>query len=247
MGSSPSTLLVLEGPNGTRQIHTGNQTFLVTRMISPSDSREMSLIAQQTNQVAFAGPSRGRAQIFQTSNINARSADRMMLLMEALVEFLEAVEGGARGGTLVPQADLRTPTSVVASLPTCRFSGGDDSKECYICLSNFETDELIRKLPCQHEFHAHCIDKWLLDVHRTCPCCRVDICEALEPCEDQREKLTGGRSEPDSSGVGSRAGLASDLSSLFQEEGQEAGRAASLLQEPSPPFPPASPTLVASR
>lgn len=82
----------------------------------------------------------------------------------------------------------------------------DDSKECYICLSNFETvswqhrlvrvsegsmqDELIRKLPCQHEFHAHCIDKWLLDVHRTCPCCRVDICEVTRPLFERVKGLT---------------------------------------------------------
>uniref|UniRef100_A0A7S0NBN7 RING-type domain-containing protein n=1 Tax=Hanusia phi TaxID=3032 RepID=A0A7S0NBN7_9CRYP len=246
MGSSPSTLLVLEGPNGTRRIHTGNQTFLVTRMISPSDTREMSLIAQQSNQVAFSTPSRGRAQIFQTTNMNARSADRMMLLMEALVEFLEAVEGGARGSALVPQADLRTPTSVVASLPTCRFTGADDSKECYICLSNFEEDELIRRLPCHHEFHAHCIDKWLLDVHRTCPCCRVDICQALEPCEDQREKFAG--SEPQAnSGLTAHSAHGSGMNSALGDEAYEGGRAGTLPVDPLPSLPPAPPAHVAPR
>lgn len=34
-------------------------------------------------------------------------------------------------------------------------------KECQVCLSEFENNELLRILPCFHEFHAACIDRWL--------------------------------------------------------------------------------------
>jgi len=50
------------------------------------------------------------------------------------------------------------------------------SDECYICLNDYGQGEELRCLPCLHEFHTSCIDKWLGDVHRTCPLCREDIC-----------------------------------------------------------------------
>jgi hypothetical protein len=60
----------------------------------------------------------------------------------------------------------------------CRTSAGgpdEDEKECDVCLSQFEKYDLVRMLPCRHEFHADCIDKWLREKDRRCPCCRV-IC-----------------------------------------------------------------------
>lgn len=32
---------------------------------------------------------------------------------------------------------------------------------CVVCFSDFEVRQLLRVLPCNHEFHAKCIDKWL--------------------------------------------------------------------------------------
>ncbi|OBT56702.1 hypothetical protein VE04_03774 [Pseudogymnoascus sp. 24MN13] len=47
--------------------------------------------------------------------------------------------------------------------------------ECSICLNVFIEDEDIRILPCNHKFHAVCIDPWLLNISGTCPLCRVDL------------------------------------------------------------------------
>lgn len=106
--------------------------------------------------------------------------DRMVMLMEALVEFLEAVEGNFQQGP-PPAIDLRTPQRIVDDLPVRKILqvpsvDNGQQPECYICLSLFEQGEDARRLPCGHEFHVACIDRWLLDVHRTCPCCRSDIC-----------------------------------------------------------------------
>ena len=49
------------------------------------------------------------------------------------------------------------------------------STECYICLSDYATGDELRRLPCRHEFHSACVDKWLVEVHRTCPLCRADV------------------------------------------------------------------------
>lgn len=32
---------------------------------------------------------------------------------------------------------------------------------CVVCFSDFEARQLLRVLPCNHEFHAKCVDKWL--------------------------------------------------------------------------------------
>lgn len=45
---------------------------------------------------------------------------------------------------------------------------------CVVCMSDLESDELVRVLPCNHLFHASCIDEWLRR-NRTCPMCRRDV------------------------------------------------------------------------
>ena len=69
------------------------------------------------------------------------------------------------------------PPSLVDHLP-CRTSrGGCAERECAVCLSQFEAGDRVRALPCQHEFHSSCIDRWLLEMNCTCPCCRLDLCQ----------------------------------------------------------------------
>lgn len=76
----------------------------------------------------------------------------------------------------------------VNSLPTRKFcnaqstsksttSGNETSqecKDCTICLCEYQNNDLLRLLPCSHEFHANCIDRWLKS-HRTCPICRIEV------------------------------------------------------------------------
>lgn len=35
------------------------------------------------------------------------------------------------------------------------------SDRCVVCMCEYEVDEQLRILPCAHEFHAPCVDKWL--------------------------------------------------------------------------------------
>ena len=51
----------------------------------------------------------------------------------------------------------------------------NDNHCCAVCLEGFKEMELHRKLPCNHAFHAHCVDNWLLYKSLSCPLCRNDI------------------------------------------------------------------------
>lgn len=50
----------------------------------------------------------------------------------------------------------------------------DNTEKCTICLSQFELDNEVRRLPCMHLFHTCCVDQWLV-TNKHCPICRVDI------------------------------------------------------------------------
>ncbi|XP_033102834.1 RING finger protein 44-like isoform X1 [Anneissia japonica] len=68
--------------------------------------------------------------------------------------------------------------SAIDQLPSYRYNpdthkSHNDQTCCVVCMSEFETRQLLRVLPCSHEFHAKCVDKWL-KTNRTCPICRAD-------------------------------------------------------------------------
>lgn len=50
----------------------------------------------------------------------------------------------------------------------------DEGEKCTICLSLFEIENDVRRLPCMHLFHMDCVDRWLI-TNKHCPICRVDI------------------------------------------------------------------------
>ncbi|XP_060682727.1 E3 ubiquitin-protein ligase RNF6 isoform X2 [Hemiscyllium ocellatum] len=48
------------------------------------------------------------------------------------------------------------------------------SKTCSVCINDYAVGNKLRRLPCSHEFHIHCIDRWLSE-NSTCPICRQPI------------------------------------------------------------------------
>jgi len=62
-------------------------------------------------------------------------------------------------------------------LPLLVYSGQElpvSQTSCAICMTEFEKDENLRSLRCEHYFHKECIDKWL-SVGTTCPVCKGDV------------------------------------------------------------------------
>ncbi|XP_066516926.1 E3 ubiquitin-protein ligase RNF38 [Hoplias malabaricus] len=95
---------------------------------------------------------------------------------EALLNLAERLgEAKPRGLT---KADIE-------QLPSYRFNPSNHQSEqtlCVVCMCDFESRQLLRVLPCNHEFHAKCVDKWL-KANRTCPICRADASEVQRDSE----------------------------------------------------------------
>ncbi|XP_042215719.1 protein goliath-like [Homarus americanus] len=67
----------------------------------------------------------------------------------------------------------------LAKIPVKNLKSGDkevatESECCAVCIEPYQVSDIVRTLPCQHEFHKNCVDPWLLE-HRTCPMCKMDI------------------------------------------------------------------------
>ena len=45
-------------------------------------------------------------------------------------------------------------------------------KECAICLEEYNDEDKVRILKCDHGYHQDCIDKWLTNCNYKCPVCR---------------------------------------------------------------------------
>jgi len=91
---------------------------------------------------------------------------------EALLNLAE------RLGEAKPRGLLKAD---IEQLPSYRFNSelprsSMDQASCVVCMCDFESRQLLRVLPCSHEFHAKCVDKWL-KTNRTCPVCRQDASE----------------------------------------------------------------------
>ncbi|TYJ42017.1 hypothetical protein E1A91_A03G059400v1 [Gossypium mustelinum] len=78
------------------------------------------------------------------------------------------VPGTESAGTLPKQASS-------SSAPVePKQDSRNDELTCTICLDQVNRGELVRSLPCLHQFHASCIDPWLRQ-QGTCPVCKFKM------------------------------------------------------------------------
>uniref|UniRef100_A0A7C9CNY1 RING-type E3 ubiquitin transferase n=1 Tax=Opuntia streptacantha TaxID=393608 RepID=A0A7C9CNY1_OPUST len=50
----------------------------------------------------------------------------------------------------------------------------EDDMTCTVCLEHVKRGDLLRTLPCLHQFHVNCIDPWLRQ-QGTCPVCKIRV------------------------------------------------------------------------
>lgn len=114
-----------------------------------------------------------------------QSISRIVMLAEALFEVLDEIHQQSVVLSSRPSVSsigsIPAPSDVVDSLPVKLYRKSqkyliEEPAQCYICLVEYEEGDTVRTLPCHHDFHRACVDKWLKEIHRVCPLCRGDIC-----------------------------------------------------------------------
>ncbi|KAK9034852.1 hypothetical protein V6N11_076908 [Hibiscus sabdariffa] len=69
---------------------------------------------------------------------------------------------------------------IVEALPRVTFSSARLShchagETCAICLEDYKDGEILKFLPCQHDFHSSCVESWLTKWGTFCPVCKLGM------------------------------------------------------------------------
>ena len=77
--------------------------------------------------------------------------------------------GEAADGAEISQLETKT-------LSACTKCDG----VCAVCQCEWEEHDQVRVLPCGHQFHTCCVDRWLSKHKACCPLCKADVCPSAE-------------------------------------------------------------------
>ena len=69
------------------------------------------------------------------------------------------------GGKRAAPATRIGPSSAAAAVAQ------QEEETCAICMSEYQSGEMVKTLPCLHFYHTACVDEWLQQ-HQTCPICK---------------------------------------------------------------------------
>lgn len=139
------------------------------------DQESVGLVGSEEDQ---SGQSRLGGGVVSTAEGRATSRDTNNLVENGTLPILrlahffllndEEDDEHPRGLTKEQIDNLSTRTYGQASLE------GEIGRACSVCINEYAQGNKLRRLPCSHEFHIHCIDRWLSE-NNTCPICRQPI------------------------------------------------------------------------
>ena len=87
---------------------------------------------------------------------------------------LDNVSVAKKGLSADAMARRGVVTRAWAEKKTKTPSDDADAPRCAVCLESFSRGDCVSRLPCTHQYHRTCIERWLSS-HVECPVCRVDL------------------------------------------------------------------------
>jgi len=92
----------------------------------------------------------------------------------------------AREQQKIKRQEERNRKRQLGSIDTALFSVkmNLNEKQCVICLEEFEEGTNLKRLCCNHHYHAGCIDKWLVQ-NGKCPLCNSKAVNTLEEVQSK--------------------------------------------------------------
>jgi hypothetical protein len=105
--------------------------------------------------------------IFNQAFNHSREIYEDVFSYEELLELAEIMGPAVSKGLTAQQ---------IAQFATSRYevTAPHESHQCTICLTEYHVDDLLKTLPCLHDFHAECLDSWLFRSN-SCPICRCSV------------------------------------------------------------------------
>jgi len=125
------------------------------------------------------------------------------------------------------------PRETIEQLPKVKITQQqvDKKLQCSVCMEDYNVDETVHKLPCDHLFHENCIVPWL-ELHDTCPVCRKGLNESGDQNEGDDEGNDDGSGDGGGNGGGRRSsagldsllrGNAGNINIIFSPPGGDGG------------------------
>ncbi|KAA0704530.1 E3 ubiquitin-protein ligase RNF6 [Triplophysa tibetana] len=162
-------------PNQDSALGAGGQTFRVNGSeggaahVGVESAQEGLVEAEEEGQVRVNRTgNEGRPNSRDTNNLVENGTLPILRLAHFFLLNEDEDEEHPRGLTKEQIDNLVTRTYGQVNLE------GEQGRACSVCINEYAQGNKLRRLPCAHEFHIHCIDRWLSE-NNTCPICRQPI------------------------------------------------------------------------
>ncbi|XP_077592473.1 E3 ubiquitin-protein ligase RNF6 [Stigmatopora nigra] len=174
--AAPSAHVDVSAPNpDAGPAHENASLQVVSGVPQQERAGPTSMEEEPVGQPRLGGNPAGVADARPTSRDTNNLVENGTLPILRLAQFFllndEDDDEHPRGLTKEQIDNLATRSYGQASLE------GEAGRACSVCINEYAQGNKLRRLPCAHEFHIHCIDRWLSE-NNTCPICRQPILPA---------------------------------------------------------------------